>query len=204
MKSARIDTKMQLEALVGRLNAHVKRVAAKLTEVGEAPPAGGSAPPAASAAPVATPAAPKGTPAAPTEPTETPTEVPVGVAAIVDQLNSIRGGQSFKEAKVMDELKRYFDALDEGEQEALHAYLKGLAQIVSGQVDAGSAEEPSDHGVSTASSGKTTRTIKPSVTRKPSPANPAKAPAAVPISKVTSPSKENTAAPAPIVPKKRY
>ena len=129
-------------------------------------------------------------------------EEAVSVQTIVDQLNAIRGGQSFKEQKVMDELTRYFDGLEDGEQEALHAYLKGLAQIVSGQIDAGSAEEPSDHGVATKTTGKVTRTIKPSVTRKQ--ANPANAaPQAAPIQRTAPTSKEDTSAPAPIVPKKR-
>lgn len=206
MKTAHAQTKVQLEALVSKLNDHMKRVAAKLklVEAGEAAPAGGSAPPAApaSAASPAQAAPPKDTPASPTE--ENPAtdgEEAVGVKAVVDQLNAIRGGQSFKEQKVMDELTRYFDGLEQSEQEALHAYLKGLAQIVSGQVEAGAAEEPSDHGVETQASGKKTRNIKPNVTRRP--ASPTAAPIGAPVTKTIAPSKEDTTAPAPIIPKKR-
>lgn len=203
MKPVRVDTKLKLEALVVRLTNHNKRVAAKLIEAGEAPAASVTAP--APAAPsAATPAAPKGTPASPSDPTEQPAEGEnqVNVQSIVDQLNAIRGGQSFKEQKVMNELKRYFDGLEDGEQAALHAYLKGLAQIVSGQVDAGFAEEPSDHGVDMKTTGKVTRTIKPNVTlRQANPANAAPKPAS--IQRITAPSKEDTSAPAPIVPKKR-
>ncbi len=208
MKPARVQTKVQLEALVSKLNDHSKRVAAKLVEAklieaGEAAPAGGSAPPAAPASAASpAPAPPKGTPASPTE--EKPAadgEEAVGVKAVVDQLNAIRGGQSFKEQKVMDELTRYFDGLEQSEQEALHAYLKGLAQIVSGQVEAGAAEEPSDHGVDMQASGKKTRNIKPNVTRKAS--TPAAAPVGAPVTKTIAPSKEDTTAPAPIIPKKR-
>jgi len=206
MKTAHAQTKVQLEALVSKLNDHMKRVAAKLklVEAGEAAPAGGSAPPAApaSAASPAQAAPPKDTPASPTE--ENPAtdgEEAVGVKAVVDQLNAIRGGQSFKEQKVMDELTRYFDGLEQSEQEALHAYLKGLAQIVSGQVEAGAAEEPSDHGVNMQASGKKTRNIKPNVTRRP--ASPTAAPIGAPVTKTIAPSKEDTTAPAPIIPKKR-
>ncbi len=201
----RVNTKQQLEVLVSRLNDQNKRAAVRLVEVGDAPPAGGSAPPAAPAT-ATPPAAPKDQLATASDPLAATKEQPtVSVSNIVDQLNAIRGGQSFKEPKVMDELKRYFDGLEESEQEALHAYLKGLAQIVSGQVDAGSAEEPKDHGVETETSGKTSRTIKPTVTRKPTAANPAKAPAPVPVARKAMPSKEDTTAPtsSPIVPKKR-
>lgn len=204
MKPTSVKTKQQLEALVARLDVQNKRAASKLVEVGEAPPA----PAPATAAPsVASPAAspPKGSLAPPADQIEKPAEeASISVNTVVDQLNAIRGGQSFKEPKVMDELKRYFDGLEESEQEALHAYLKGLAQIVSGQIDAGAAEEPSDHGVDTKSTGKVTRTVKPNVTRKPgNPANAAPAKPA-PVTRTAVPSSsEDTTPPAPIVPKKR-
>jgi len=209
--AARVQTKQQLENLVSKLNDHAKRVTrARLFEVGEAAPAGGSAPaaaPASAATSAPAPSAPKGTPTSPSSDTDpskddNESEESVRVETIVDQLNSIRGGQSFKETKVMDELTRYFDALEDSEQDALHAYLKGIAQIVSGQVDAGAAEEPKDHGVATKSNGKVTRTIKPSVMRKA--IAPASAHVGAPITrKAAPPPKEDTSAPAPIIPKKR-
>lgn len=123
----------------------------------------------------------------------------ITVESVVQQLNAIRAGKSFKDTLVQQELARYFDGLDDSEKEALHAYLKGLAQIVSGQIEAGQAEEPSNHGVETKKTGKKTRQIKPNVIKKsavkPSPT--ASAPLGAPKEDTTPP------APGPIVPKKR-
>lgn len=123
----------------------------------------------------------------------------VTVESVVQQLNAIRGGKSFKDTLVQQELARYFDGLDDSEKEALHAYLKGLAQIVSGQIEAGQAEEPSDYGVETKTMGKKTHQVKPNVVKKsavkPSPT--ASAPLGAPKEDTTPP------APGPIIPKKR-
>lgn len=198
-KPARVDTKHKLEQLVHRLNEHQRRV--RLVEAGEA----AAAPPAQSAPPAA--AAPKSGSAAPTPPPlDKPpaTEQPVNdvtADSVVEQLNAIRGGKSFKDTLVQQELSRYIDGLDESEQQALHAYLKGIAQIVSGQVEAGQAEEPSNHGVETKATGKKSRQVKPNVVKK---AAVAQKPAAVPGAPASAP-KEDTTPPSvgPIVPKKR-
>lgn len=197
MKPARVDTKQKLEQLVQRLNEHQRRV--RLVEAGEtvAPASGGaSAQPAPSAAPVGKAA--QGPETLTKEP-EPSGNSDVTVESVVQQLNAIRGGKSFKDTLVQQELARYFDGLDDSEKEALHAYLKGLAQIVSGQVEAGQAEEPSNHGVETKATGKKTRQIKPNVVQKaaskPTPA--AGAPLGAPKEDTTPP------APGPIVPKKR-
>lgn len=191
MKAARVDTKQKLEQLVQRLNEHQRRV--RLVEVGE------TAAPAAAAAPAAQAANPAaGKPAQTPEPLgkETAGSSEVTVDTVEQQLNTIRAGKSLKDTLVKQELARYFDGLDASEQEALHAYLKGLAQIVSGQVDAGQAEEPSNHGVETKVSGKKTRQIKPNVVKKASLA-PKPSTAAVPVEDTTAPTA------GPIVPKKR-
>lgn len=199
MKAARVDTKQKLEALVQRLDAHQRRV--RLAEAGEGAPAPAQAAPAATGAPPAQ-KAPAGKPA------QTPESLPKGedasavtVETIVQQLNTLRAGKSLKDTIVQQELGRYFDGLDDSEKEALHAYLKGLAQIVSGQVDAGQAEEPSNHGVETKAVGKKTRQIKPNVVKKAP--KPAAGPAAAGPS-LGAP-KEDTTPPSagPIVPKKR-
>lgn len=197
MKAARVNTKQRLEALVSRLNEHQRRV--QLVEAEAAPAAApGVAPtasaPAPSGAPVGKPAAPSPDAGAGEEQAE------ASVAEIIDQLNAIRGGRSFKEPQVEQELARYFDGLEPSEQDALHAYLKGLAQIVSGQVEAGSAEEPKDHGVEAVATGKKSRTIKPNVVKK---AAAPHAPVGTPAASPTAPPVEDTRSPAPIVPKKR-
>lgn len=202
MKPARVDTKFKLEQLVQRLDHHNKR--ARLVEAGEAP---SPAPAPAQAAPAAATKPAQQGPAG--KPAQTPEQLPkkddasaLTVAAVVDQLNAIRAGKSFKDTVVQQELERYYEGLDDSEKEALHAYLKGLAQIVSGQVDAGQAEEPSNHGVETKAVGTKRRQIKPNIVKKSSkPAG--QAPAAV-APGLGAP-KEDTTPPSasPIVPKKR-
>lgn len=196
-KPARVDTKHKLEQLVHRLNEHQRRV--RIVEAGETAPA-------AAAPPQPAPTAQKTGTAAPTpEPLDKPQEAApvddVTVETIVEQLNAIRGGKSFKDTLVQQELSRYIDGLDESEQQALHAYLKGIAQIVSGQVEAGQAEEPSNHGVETKATGKKSRQVKPNVVKK---APTAQKPVAVPGAPAGAP-KEDTTPPSagPIVPKKR-
>ncbi len=190
MKPARVDTKQKLEQLVQRLNEHQRRV--RLVEAGEA------AAPAATAATAQPSQAPVGKPAQTPEPLDKKVadSSEVTVDTVEQQLNTIRAGKSLKDTLVKQELARYFDGLDASEQEALHAYLKGLAQIVSGQVDAGQAEEPSNHGVETKTSGKKTRQIKPNVVKKSSLA-PKPTTAGAPVEDTTAPTA------GPIVPKKR-
>jgi hypothetical protein len=198
VKPARVDTKQKLEQLVQRLNEHQRRV--RLVEAGEAPAptsGGAAAQPAPTAAPVGKAA--QGPETLTKEP-EAANSSDVTVESVVQQLNAIRGGKSFKDTLVQQELARYFDGLDDSEKEALHAYLKGLAQIVSGQVEAGQAEEPSNHGVETKATGKKTRQIKPNVVKKATQAKPTPAtgaPLGAPKEDTTPP------APGPIVPKKR-
>ena len=198
MKPARVDTKQKLEKLVQRMNEHQRRM--RIVEAGEAP-----APAAAPAAAQATPAkAPVGKPAQAPEQLEKTADTEgsaLTVDSVVQQLNAIRGGKSFKDTLVQQELARYFDGLEDSEKEALHAYLKGLAQIVSGQVEAGQAEEPSNHGVETKAVGKKTRQIKPNVVKKT--AKPAAAPGTAGPG-LDAPKEDTTPpAPGPIVPKKR-
>ncbi len=111
---------------------------------------------------------------------------------VIEHLNAIRAGRSTKDEDVKSEFSRYYDGLDKSEKEAMVVYLKAIAQIVSGQVDAGSVVDPKNHGVETSLSGKRSKTIKPNVVKRSS------------VNVVPAATKgENTTAPAPIVPKKR-
>lgn len=111
---------------------------------------------------------------------------------VIEHLNAIRAGRSTKDEDVKNEFTRYYDGLDKSEKEAMVVYLKAIAQIVSGQVDAGSVVDPKNHGVETSLTGKRSKTIKPNIVKRSS----------VNVSSPTA-SGENTTAPAPIVPKKR-
>lgn len=63
---------------------------------------------------------------------------------VIEKLNTIRSGRSFRDSSVKDELEEYVDQLDTAEKTALFALLKGIAQIVTKEIDADDATEPSD------------------------------------------------------------
>jgi hypothetical protein len=112
---------------------------------------------------------------------------------VIEKLNSIRSGKSFKDQTISSSLEKYISDMSEAERTALFAFLKGISQIVTGEFDAESAVEPSDKpaGVEMKKSASASKvTIKPTVVKK----------SAAPEKK--SPSSEDTSGPVPIKPKK--
>ena len=67
----------------------------------------------------------------------------VSVESVLEKLNTIRGGKSFKEEHVAQELEKYFTSLDEGEKQALYSFVKGIAEIVSAEIPASRVGDPS-------------------------------------------------------------
>lgn len=63
---------------------------------------------------------------------------------ITDKLNSIRAGRSLRDPEIKHNIDKYVNDLNKAERTALLAYLKGIEQIVSGQVVADKAVEPRD------------------------------------------------------------
>lgn len=53
---------------------------------------------------------------------------------IVDKLNAIRAGKSFKDDKIKSAMGEYIGSLAKAEKTALLAFLKGISQIVTGEV----------------------------------------------------------------------
>lgn len=66
----------------------------------------------------------------------------VTVDDVVDKLNAIRSGRSFKDSRVSDAMDQYFQSLNKAEKTALLAFLRGIAQIVTGEVPGEQAMEP--------------------------------------------------------------
>lgn len=64
---------------------------------------------------------------------------------IKDKLNALRAGRSIKDPNISHELETYFESLTQEEQIALFAYLKGMAEIVSGEHAGENALEPGDN-----------------------------------------------------------
>lgn len=52
---------------------------------------------------------------------------------IIDKFNAIRSGRSFKEKSIKQQMMQYFDRLTDDEKVALYAFMKGIAQIVTGE-----------------------------------------------------------------------
>jgi len=115
---------------------------------------------------------------------------------IVDKLNTIRSGKSFKDSAISGKMDEYVNSLSAAERTALFAFLKGLSQIVTGEIEPEQASDPSDKPANVEMkksevSGEK-RTIKPNVI---------KAPEKEKIEK--KPSSEDTSGPVPISPKKK-
>ena len=64
---------------------------------------------------------------------------------IVDRLNAIRAGKSFKDEKVAKAMDEYINSLSKPEKVALYAFMRGVAQIVTGEVAGKEAQDPSDN-----------------------------------------------------------
>jgi hypothetical protein len=115
---------------------------------------------------------------------------------VIEKLNTIRAGKSFKDDVIKSAMESYVNDLDDAEKTALFAFLKGIAQIVGGEVEGTKAIEPSDKPASVKMEKKPTVqkiSIKPNVIKKPLGSSKEKA----------SKAPEDTTPPAPIVPKKK-
>jgi len=117
---------------------------------------------------------------------------------VIEKLNTIRAGKSFKDQNIKTAMESYVGDLDDAEKTALFAFLKGIAQIVGGEVEGKEALEPSDKPANVKMEKKPSSqkvTIKPNVIKKPSAGEKPKERA--------SKSPEDTTPPAPIVAKKK-
>lgn len=118
----------------------------------------------------------------------------VSVEDVVEKLNSIRSGKSFNDDAVKASLGKYFDDLEKPEKTALLAFLKGISQIVTGEVPGDQAIDPGDKPADVEmekTSGPKKVSIKPNVIKAPD------------IEKNKKPGAEDTSGPVPITPKKK-
>lgn len=117
----------------------------------------------------------------------------ITVDDVIEKLNSIRSGKSFNADDVKSALSKYFDELEKPEKTALLAFLKGISQIVTGEVSGDSAIDPGDKpaGVEMKKTGTQKVSIKPNIIKAPD------------IEKSKKPGAEDTSGPVPITPKKK-
>ena len=112
---------------------------------------------------------------------------------VVDRLNAIRSGRSFKDSSIQAPLEEYVNSLTKAERVALLAFLKGISQIVTGEIPADQAVTPDSKApdVSMKKGGDTKKVdVKPVIVKNPG-------------AGVKRPSGEDTQGPSPITPKKK-
>lgn len=96
----------------------------------------------------------------------------VDVSDVVDQLNALRSGKSLKDPVVKKNFEEYFMSLKQDERVALLIFLKGIGQVLTGEVSGEAAIAPHE-APSNVEMMKTKKvTIKPNVIRKEMPAKP--------------------------------
>lgn len=126
----------------------------------------------------------------------------VTVDDVVEKLNTIRSGKSFKDQDVLKSMETYVKDLDSAERTALLAFLKGISEIVTGGVEGKEAFEPSDSPSKVKMEKKPTTqkvVLKPKVFKKPSPPESEKSKPEAGKEKAA----EDTTPPAPITAKKK-
>lgn len=123
----------------------------------------------------------------------------VSAAEVIEKLNIIRAGKSFKDEGIKTSMDAYIGGLSNAEKTALFAFLKGIVQIVGGEIEGANAVEPGDNPSNVKMEKKPAGqkiSIKPNVIKKPLDA--AKSP-----TEKANKSPEDTTPPAPIVAKKK-
>jgi len=113
---------------------------------------------------------------------------------IIEKLNTIRSGKSFKDESISSKLTQYIEDLSSNEKVALLAFLKGISQVVSGEIEPEAAVEPDAHPADIEmkkTSGPQKKTIKPTVIKTPEKEEKKSKPV------------EDTTGPVPITPKKK-
>lgn len=111
----------------------------------------------------------------------------INADTVIEKLNFIRSGRSFKDAEVKSGLVKYIDGLNDAEKTALLAFLKGISQVVTAEINPEHAIEPKDSPADISMEKKSKNVVKitPIVTKSGG-----------------SPSSEDASGPAPIQPKK--
>lgn len=114
---------------------------------------------------------------------------------IIDKLNAIRSGKSFKDDKVSAAMEEYIGSLSKAEKTALFTFMKGISQIVTGEVSGQQAivpdDKPADVSMKKGPERAKTKYIEPNVIRGAAPKVKAKT------------GTEDTSGPVPITPKKK-
>lgn len=88
---------------------------------------------------------------------------------IIAKLNYMRSGRSFNDDQIHRKLDEYIKSLSKEERIALFAFLKGISQIVTGEIAPNDATDPDDKPANiemTKTNKKQTKTVQPNVIKK--------------------------------------
>jgi len=75
---------------------------------------------------------------------EGPPTLEVSLDSISDTIKQLRSGRSVDDSKVRDQLRTYFDRLDETERQALLIFLRAFSGILTGSLQGDDAPDPGD------------------------------------------------------------
>lgn len=64
--------------------------------------------------------------------------------ALIRAINKLRSGKSTKDSAVRDQAAIYYERLDEPEREVLVMFMKEMAEILTGETEGASAQDPED------------------------------------------------------------
>jgi hypothetical protein len=103
----------------------------------------------------------------------------VGVEDVISQLNALRSGKSLKDEVVKKNFVEYFDSLKKAERLALQTFLKGISQVLTGEVAGQAAISPHEPPVEVKMQKTKSITVKPTVVTKDAPTKPSQAQAKI-------------------------
>ena len=139
----------------------------------------------------------------------------VDINAIIEKLNSIRSGRSFRDSAVEEKMNAFFSGLEDTEKSALYKFLNGIDQAVTGALPTeNTTAQPSDQNEPPAPQAQQTQSTKQPAAQPATPAPQPKKPVSLKLKpniivnkpndkKAQKPNQEDTSGPAPINPKKR-
>ena len=77
-------------------------------------------------------------------PSDEPEHLEVSLDSITDSIKQLRSGRSVDDSRIRDEMRTYYDRIDEAERQALLAFMRAFAGILTGTLTGEDAPDPSD------------------------------------------------------------
>ncbi len=81
--------------------------------------------------------------APPTPDKEDPEHLEVSLDSITDSIKQLRSGRSVDDSRIRDEMRTYYDRIDDSERQALLAFMRAFSGILTGTLTGADAPDPS-------------------------------------------------------------